>query len=393
MQSPTTKAGHSSPGSWRLPPTMRIVAGSDRLSENAVTVSSQLHQQSLERPRRPLRAPDALVHQVTTSDGVPLRLTRYRGGSRGPVLLVHGLGVSSRIFRTDTIATNLVEFLCDRGFDVWLADLRVSVDLPSSDLPSTADDVATKDFPALMALVRYVTGAKQVDALVHCYGATTFFMSVLAGLAGVRSIVASQVAAHAVVPWRMRLEALSGFPTLLRLTGLGSVSVRPNPGDPLERMFDGALGAMPFKRTERCQSATCRRITFLYGRLYQHDQLSPETHDALPELFGRSSVRAFEQLAAMVRHGRLVTAAGRDEYLGQLDRLAMPVTFIHGELNKCYLPASTAATHELLRAKHGDKLYERHVVPRYGHIDCIFGKNAAQDVYPLMLRHLDRVGS
>jgi cholesterol oxidase len=32
-------------------------------------------------------------------------------------------------------------------------------------------------------------------------------------------------------------------------------------------------------------------------------------------------------------------------------------------------------------------------VPGYGHIDCIFGKNAATDVYPLMLRHFDRIGS
>ena len=34
--------------------------------------------------------------------------------------------------------------------------------------------------------------------------------------------------------------------------------------------------------------------------------------------------------------------------------------------------------------------YERHVIPEYGHIDCIFGKNAARDVYPYILRHLDK---
>jgi len=29
------------------------------------------------------------------------------------------------------------------------------------------------------------------------------------------------------------------------------------------------------------------------------------------------------------------------------------------------------------------------VIPDYGHIDCIFGKNAVKDVYPLILQHLD----
>jgi len=42
-----------------------------------------------------------------------------------------------------------------------------------------------------------------------------------------------------------------------------------------------------------------------------------------------------------------------------------------------------------LRQTNSDKQYSRHVVPNYGHIDCIFGKNAVNDVFPLILRHLD----
>ncbi len=359
-----------------------------------MAVTPQRRQMSPSRVRRPLRAPEPEEHGLQASDGVPLRLTRYRGGSRGPVLLTHGLGVSAEIFSTDTIATNLVEYLCQHGFDVWLADLRVSVNLPSSAQPCTADDVATRDYPAFVATVRRATGARHVDLLVHCFGATTCFMSVLAGLQGVRSIVASQVAAHSIVPWRTRLEAMVAFPTLLRWSGVETVSARPDPDNhPMERVFDGALRFMPLAPAERCTSATCRRITFLCGRLYQHAQLSAETHDALPELFGPSSVAAFEQLAAIVRRGHIIDAAGRDEYIGHIDRLAMPITFIHGALNACYLPESTATTHALLRDANGDGLYERHLVPGYGHIDCIFGKNAATDIYPLMLRHFDRVGS
>jgi cholesterol oxidase len=35
------------------------------------------------------------------------------------------------------------------------------------------------------------------------------------------------------------------------------------------------------------------------------------------------------------------------------------------------------------------RLYNRRLVPDYGHIDCIFGKNAAQDVYPFWGELLD----
>ena len=38
--------------------------------------------------------------------------------------------------------------------------------------------------------------------------------------------------------------------------------------------------------------------------------------------------------------------------------------------------------------ENGPKLYHRVVVPDYGDIDCIIGKNAARDVFPLILAHL-----
>jgi cholesterol oxidase len=37
----------------------------------------------------------------------------------------------------------------------------------------------------------------------------------------------------------------------------------------------------------------------------------------------------------------------------------------------------------------GDR-YERHVIDGYGHIDCIYGKDAARDVYPIVSDFLDR---
>ena len=81
---------------------------------------------------------------------------------------------------------------------------------------------------------------------------------------------------------------------------------------------------------------------------------------------------------------------GADVYLPHLDRLALPISFIHGAENACFLPESTRLTMTRLVNANGADYYERHVVPEYGHIDCIFGKNAARDVYPYILRHLDK---
>ena len=342
------------------------------------------------RKKRSLRVAAPEVHICTTSDGLQLRLTRYRGGKKGPVILSHGLGVSSSIFSLDTIDTNLLEYLFAQGYDVWLLDYRASIDLPASRTQFTADDVAQKDYPAAVEAVRRVTGAATVQMVVHCYGSTTFFMAMLAGLQGVRSAVCSQIATHIVAPAMTRFKVGLHLPEVLQAVGVDSLTAYVDRhADWKDRLFDLALRCYPVASDERCTSSVCHRITFMYAPLYEHAQLNMLTHETLHETFGIANMRAFEHLALMTKTGHLVTATGDEAYLPHLDRLAIPITFIHGERNACFLPASTEQTYELLRQHNGTGLYRRHVIPEYGHIDCIFGKNAVTDVYPLILQQLD----
>jgi len=76
-----------------------------------------------------------------------------------------------------------------------------------------------------------------------------------------------------------------------------------------------------------------------------------------------------------------------------LKRLAIPIAIAHGALNKCWDPASTEITIALLKKANDPKLYDRRVIPGYGHIDCIFGKNAARDVFPYWIQHLDKTAT
>ncbi len=148
------------------------------------------------RLKRALRAPAPQIVFFDTPDGTTLRLTRYvdpANKNARPVLLIHGSGVSSRMFSTDLIATNLVEYLCAADYDVWLVDLRVSIEMPSVMVPTNVDKVAREDIPAAVAKIREVTGAAEIQVLGHCMGGVALSMSLLDGLEGVRSAVISQV--------------------------------------------------------------------------------------------------------------------------------------------------------------------------------------------------------
>ena len=119
---------------------------------------------------------------------------RHEAGCQHIGNLAHDLGVSSLIFRLDTIETSLAEYLASHGFDVWLLDYRASIDLPASATPFTADDVARYDYPAAVEAVRERTGARTVQVVAQRMGAATIVMALLGGLPGVRAAVCSQAA-------------------------------------------------------------------------------------------------------------------------------------------------------------------------------------------------------
>jgi cholesterol oxidase len=345
--------------------------------------------ESTPRARRTLRAPAPQITYFNTADNKTLRLARYHGGSKGPVLLIHGSGVSSRIFSTDLIGTNMVEFLCAAHYDVWLVDLRVSIELPSAIERTTADEIARYDIPAAVAKVRELTGVDEIQVVGHCLGALVFSMSLMSGLKGVRSVVLSQVAAHPVPALLQRIKCGLHTPQILQHLGIRDLTAYTQHAKWPHNMLDEALKFFPVEHDEMCSNAVCHRATFMYGQLYEHAQLDETLHGNLQELFGIHDVELFNQLAAMVRAGHVVDANGDDVYMPNLDGMNLPIGFIHGSKNLCYLPASTEMTFDMLVDRFGPENYERHVIEGYGHIDCVFGKRAAFDVFPTIVRHLD----
>lgn len=346
------------------------------------------------RKQRDLCVSAPEVYDINTEDGVKIRLSRYKGGDKGPVILSHGLGVSSRIFSIDTIDTNLLEFLFEHRYDVWLLDYRASIELPAANSRFSADEIGRYDYPAAIAFVKERARKDSVQMVVHCFGATAWTASMLGGWIrphkDVRSAVISQVSTHMKVPLLTKLKTGLHVPGFLDKMGIDSLTAYTDKhSDWLNRLFDDALRVYPMESEETCNNPVCQRVTFLYGHLYEHDQLNDSTHESLHEMFGVANITSFEHLALMARKGHIVSSLGQEVYMPYLERLAIPITFISGEENQCFLPESTEISYNLLREKNGKELYKRFIIPRYGHIDCVYGKNASMDVYPHILKQLE----
>ncbi|WP_250291924.1 hypothetical protein [Frankia sp. CiP1_Cm_nod1] len=317
-----------------------------------------------------------------------LRLIRYRGGAKGPVLLAAGFGMSTGAFVTDTIRTNLAEFLVEHGYDVWLFDYRASIDLPSSATQFTIDAIATEDWPAAVAEVRRVTGAADVQAYGHCVGSGSLLMALAAGkLPDVRSAVCAQFPLHPVTSRLNRLKTTLHVSELLTAAGLRLV--RPARRFTLPNAaVDLALRAVPVPSPERCGQALCRWINAIFGCTHRHAQLNQATHEALHGMFGVGNIASLQHLATMMRAGLAVDAAGGDVYTRDPRFLRLPIHFLQGTENYIFLPEGSARTLRWLRDANGPELYSRSLLPGYAHLDAIIGQNADRDVYPLILQHL-----
>jgi cholesterol oxidase len=87
------------------------------------------------------------------------------------------------------------------------------------------------------------------------------------------------------------------------------------------------------------------RITFIFGLLWEHKNLTELTHNTLHEFFGHVTTLVNAQLALTMRWQKLVSASGEDIYLPESDkglkspvykehinRLNLPIRFIVGKL-------------------------------------------------------------
>jgi cholesterol oxidase len=354
-----------------------------RLARSAVS--------TLDAPPRPRRIHrSTAVIPVPTSDGTVIHLTRYRGGTRGPVLLSPGFSVRASSFVADTVDENLVEHLVRAEYDVWLLDYRASSGFAAAGTDFSIDDIAVRDYPAAVQKILDESGAPNMQIVAHCVGSMALLMSLLAGnllRAQLSSVVCSQLGLHPIAPKFAELKAAVYAASVLRRFRVKSITAQYDPYSLSHRLWNQLLTLYPVR--ERCNNPTCRRILLLFGESFRHSKLNTATHDAMHEWFGTTSVPALAHLALILRTGHVVDRDGVNAYMPHLKRLRLPISFIHGRANREFLPRATCKTYELLCEKNGEEWYSWRPIESYGHMDCFIGKRAAVDVFPIILEELE----
>lgn len=347
---------------------------------------------SEERPKRKLTAPEPTFYSFTTSDGLELKLTRFQGGTKGPILLSHGFSVSGKIFQIDTIEKNMVESLCENDYDVWIMEYRTSIELPSSFNQYTADDIALKDYPAAVAKILEVTQKPNLQMLTHCVGTLTGMMALLGGLQGVRSMVCMQVGTDVVGGLQINLKAGARIPSLLKmLGGKGITAYSDEEAGFFDKMLNFGVKMYASAIGAGSNDPISNRVTFMFSKLYEKENINQATFQAFHEMFGIANFTTYEQLTLVTRKKELRNHKGEDTYLPYAkERLNLPICFIHGAKNHVFTPEATKKSQQRLQKLNPNQDYTRCLIDGYGHQDCVIGKNAHKDVFPHIVEHFDK---
>jgi hypothetical protein len=92
-----------------------------------------------------------------------------------------------------------------------------------------------------------------------------------------------------------------------------------------------------------------------------------------------------------VAAGQLVSVEQHDElpsdFAAQAPKTEARFVFFTGLENRCFLPESQVRTFQWFES-HQPGQHAIHELPGYSHLDVFMGKNAARDVFPLMLAEL-----
>lgn len=357
-----------------------------------------------------LRAPGRLDglqwerHDVS-GPGPKLRLTHYwcePDHNRPPVVLFHGLGASGNQFATPKLETNLVQHLALAGRDVWVAEMRHSIALPTSMQQWTLDDIALHDVPRLIEKVRQETRAGQVDVVAHCIGSAMFCTAALAGKLGsgkqswINAAVLLQVGLLIELSPGTRARAhLAAFLRRYMKEAVVDFSVDAS-ADWMDSMIDRLLATYPFPPREarrhslmppwepHLHIANCNRWAAIDGRMIEHRNLGTKMLESLGEILGPANLTTWEQTMQFAYVKRLTSCEGRNYVTPEnIEKyLDFPIRFIHGEQNDVFSPETSRRSCALLRQVLPTQTYDVIVKKGYSHLDPLIGEKASSDIYP-----------
>jgi len=359
-----------------------------------------------------------------------LPITNYRregfvaDPSKHPVVLFHGFGSSGVQFAfpcTGLPKQNLVIHLAERGYDVWVPELRTSIGVPASRSEWTLDEVAKNDIPSIVDLVLGETEADKVDVVAHCIGSAMFCTAVLAGglaregaqgdddgrvPSKIRSAVLLQVGPLVTLSEANRFNArLITF--LRRYAEVDHVdsSIEEERADWVDALVDRVLNTYPYPEEEakhhrlsppwarHTHIANCNRSAGVFGRLFEHANVDKPMLDALGNLLGHTNLKTFEQTLQYAFLRRLTDYNATNAYVTRANlrgHFHFPVRFLHGSRNAVFSYRTARRSFDLLREVNPEAVVEREFLRGYGHLDPLIGKKADEEVFPRISEFLSQ---
>ena len=131
-----------------------------------------------------------------------------------------------------------------------------------------------------------------------------------------------------------------------------------------------------------------------FRRCGDHANLNDATHDWIKGEFAQVPMTFFEQIVECIGKGHLVGAEAGDglpqDYVAAAPKITARVAFFAGVNNRCFLAESQKRSFAFLDGFRKD-YHTLTLLPGYGHLDPFIGKNAATDVFPLMVKELERM--
>jgi len=352
----------------------------------------------------PQPAPESLF--VTTSDGWSLNVLRFAPSSplrdADPVICCHGLSYNAG-FWDITEKTSLPRYLQKRGYDVWCPSLRGS---GQSTKPTVAqlrrlfrlnlsalepgaiaqrksgllkadwsvDDHVRYDVPAVLDFVAQTTGRQRVHWIGHSMGGMVMFAH-LSGGGGERinTFVAAAVPMVMLHPLNdvfqtmvdnMQVIQIGNAVVSTSLPAIMGTLVGPGLQSPIDRLFYNA-----------------DNVDYLVGHRLGYQVLE------------EISAGQFGQLMDMVRNEHFRSTDGSVDYAEQIDRIHTPTLFLVGALDNMATVGAVQWTYN--RVGSSDKQFMMFgringKLADYGHDDLIIGRHAQEDVYPHIVRWLQR---
>jgi lysosomal acid lipase/cholesteryl ester hydrolase len=344
------------------------------------------------------------LEKVRTGDGLEISVSRLeRPGATDAVLLIHGLTTSSDMFAMPE-HYGLAAYLHDQGFEVWLADCRMSNHYAYNQTSAfTFEDVAVEDWPAVVATIRRLSSTLRLHVVAHCLGSVTFHLALYGGaVTGISSVISNSVSLNPRVhPWAAFKLMAAPF-MVERVLGLPYVDPHWAERDAREQPFIGrALARCIGLLHLECNDDACNLLSFVWGdgfpALFVHDKMSPVTHARLRDLFGPIAMPYFRNVRSGVLAGNVFVRYSKKaqhqrlpkRYIDNVGAVRVPTLFVSGDRNDIF-PGANRLTFDLIQAK-GVSGYHYRELPGYGHQDVFMGKECDREVFPLFREFLQNV--